>query len=42
MDDKTFVAKNAPWGSGPVDFQERVEAYIAAGSLRGFTVKVVG
>ena len=42
IDDKTFVAKNAPWGSGPVDFQERIEAYIAAGSLRGFTVKVVG
>jgi cation diffusion facilitator CzcD-associated flavoprotein CzcO len=42
MDDKTFVAKNAPWGSGPVDFQERIEAYIAAGSLRSFTVKLVG
>ncbi|KAJ4986334.1 phenylacetone monooxygenase [Stagonosporopsis vannaccii] len=40
-DDVEFVNKNAPWGSGPVDFQNRIEAYIASGRVEGFVVKVV-
>lgn len=36
-----FGKKISAWGAGPIDFQERLEAYASNGSLEGFTIEVV-